>query len=48
MSGALVEHDGKARVGSRNITSLGFADDKDTLAEEEQEIEALAESLDKT
>ena len=35
-------------VGGRNITNLRFADDIDTLAEEEQELEALVESLDKT
>ena len=32
----------------RNITNLRFADDIDSLAEEEQELEALVESLDKT
>ena len=42
------EHDGKVSIGGRNITSLRFADDIDALAEEEQELEALAESLDKT
>ena len=35
-------------MGSRNITNLRFADDIDALAEEEQELEALVESLDKT
>ena len=35
-------------MGSRNITDLRFADDIDALAEEEQELEALAESRDKT
>ena len=44
MSGALEEHDGKV---SRNITNLRFADDTDALAEEEQELEALVESLNK-
>ena len=50
MSGALRENDEKVRIGGRNtcITNLRFADDIDTLAEEEQELEALAESLDKT
>ena len=48
MSDALVEHDGKVSIGGRNITNLWFADDLDALAEEEQELEALAESLDKT
>ena len=48
MSGALEEHDGKVSIGGRNITNLRFADDIDALAEEEQELEALVESLDKT
>ena len=48
MSDALEEHDGKISIGGRNITNLRFADDIDALAEEEQEIEALVESLDKT
>ena len=48
MSDALEEHDGKASIGGRNITNLRFADDIDALAEEEQELEALVESLDKT
>ena len=48
MSDALVEHDGKVSIGGRNITNLRFADDIDALAEEEQELEALVESLDKT
>ena len=48
MSDALEEHDGKVSIGNRNITNLRFADDIDALAEEEQELEALVESLDKT
>ena len=48
MSDALEEHDGKVSVGGRNITNLRFTDDIDALAEEEQELEALVESLDKT
>ena len=48
MSDALEEYDGKVSIGGRNITSLRFADDIDALAEEEQELEALVESLDKT
>ena len=48
MSDALEEHDGKVSVGGRNITNLRFANDIDALAEEEQELEALVESLDKT
>ena len=35
-------------IGDRNITNLRFADDIDALAEKEQELEALVESLDKT
>ena len=31
-----------------NITNMLFADDIDVLSEEEQELEALVESLDKT
>ena len=42
------EHDGKVSIGCRNITNLQFADDIDALAEEEHELEALFESLDKT
>ena len=48
MSDALEEHDGKVSIGGRNITNLRFAADIDALAEEEQELEALVESLDKT
>ena len=40
-------HVGKVSIGSRTITNLRFADDIDALAEEEQELEALVESLDK-
>ena len=48
MSDALEEHDGKVSVGRRNIINLRIADDIDALAEKEQELEALVESLDKT
>ena len=48
MSDAQEEHDGKASIGGRNIFNLGFADDIDALAEEEQELEVLLENLDKT
>ena len=48
MSGALDEHNGKVSISGRTITNLRFADDIGVLAEEEQELEALAESLDKT
>ena len=48
MSDALEEHDGKVSIVGRNTTNLRFADGIDALAEEEQELEALVESLDKT
>ena len=47
MSDALEEHD-RISIGGGNITSLEIADDIHALAEEEQELEALIESLDKT
>ena len=48
MFDALEEHDGKVGIGSRNITNLQFVDDIDALAEEQQNLEALIGSLDKT
>ena len=45
MTDALEEHDGKVSTGSRNITNLQFDDETNALAEEQQELEALAESL---
>ena len=48
MSDALEEHDGNVSIGGRNITNLRFADDIDALAEEEQNLETLLESSDKT
>ena len=48
MSDALDVHVGKVSIGRRTITNLRFADDIDALAEEEQGLEALVESLDKT
>ena len=48
MYDALEEHDWKVSIGGRNITNLRFADDMDALAEEQPELEALVESLDKT
>ena len=47
-SDALEEHDRKVSIGGGNITNLRFADDIIALAEEEQALEALVESLDKT
>ena len=46
MSVALKERDGNVSIGCRNITNLRVADDIDALAEEEQELESLVESLD--
>ena len=48
MSNALEEHDGKVSIGGRNITNLRFVDGIDAVAEEEQELEALVESLGET
>ena len=48
MIDALEEHDGKVSIGGRNITNLQFADGIDALGKEEQELEALVESLEKT
>ena len=48
ISDALEEHAGKVSTRGRDITNLRFADDTDALAKEEQELEALVESLDKT
>ena len=48
MSDALEEHGRRVSIGGRNITNLELADDIDALAEEEQELEALVESFDKT
>ena len=47
ISDALEEHGRRVSIGGRNITNLRFADDIDSLAEVEQELEALVESLDK-
>ena len=48
MSDALEEHYGrKVSKGGRIITNLHFADDIDVLVQEEYELEALIESLDK-
>ncbi|MEW8548524.1 MAG: hypothetical protein AB2693_33905 [Candidatus Thiodiazotropha sp.] len=48
MSDALEEHGGKVNIGGRTIINLRFADDIDALAEDEQELETQAESLDQT
>ena len=48
MSDAPEELGRRVSIGRRNITNLELADDIDALAEEEQELEALVESLDKT
>ena len=41
------KHDVKVSIGGRTITNLRFADDIDVLAEEEQDLEVLFESLNK-
>ena len=46
MSDTLEKHDGKVSIGDRNITNRRFAYDIHALAEEEQELETLKESLD--
>ena len=38
----------KVSIGDRNITHLQFADGIEALAEDEQELEILTESLDRT
>ena len=48
MSDALEVSDGTICIGGRTIIYLLFADDNDALAEEDQEIEAVVECLDKT
>ena len=48
MSDVLEEHGRRVSIGSRNITNLEIASDIDAQAEEEQELEALVESLHKT
>ena len=48
LSDALGEHDGKVCIEGRTITCLQFADDIDTTAEEEQELETLIDSHNKT
>ena len=48
MSDALVEHDGKVIIAGRYLTSLQFAYDIDALTEEEQQLEAIIESLNNT
>ena len=48
MSDVLEDYNEKVGIGGRNITNMRLADDIDALAEEEQELEALVESLDQT
>ena len=48
MSDPLEEHDRRISISCRYITNLEIADDIHALAEEEQKLEALVESLDKT
>ena len=44
----LGEHDGTFNIGGRNITNLRFATDIEALAQEDQELEVLIQSFDKT
>ena len=44
---ALAEHIGSVSIGGRFISNLRFANDIDALAEKQQELEALVESIDK-
>ena len=48
MSDTLEEHGGNVSISNRIIINLMYADDLDAVAREEQGLEALAESLDKT
>ena len=48
MSDGLEDHDGKISIGGRKITNLRCADYIAALAEKEQELEVLVESLHKT
>ena len=48
MTGAREKHVGKVSISDRNLINLIFADGVDSLAEEEQELEVLFESLVKT
>ena len=48
MSDTLEEHNEKVSISNRTIINLMYADDLDAVAKEEQGLEALAESLDKT
>ena len=48
MSDAMEVHDGQVSIIGKSINNLRFAVDKDALAEEEQKLEALVESLDKS
>ena len=48
MLDAVEKQNGKVSFGGRNITNLRFADVIDAPAEEEQELEVLVETLDKT
>ena len=47
MTDDLEDHEGTVRIGGRTITNLGFADDIDGLAGEEEELANSVERLDK-
>ena len=48
LTDALEDHEGTVSIGGRTITNLGFADNIDGLAGEEDELAILVERLDKT
>ena len=48
MSDTFDDHNEKVSMDDKNCINLQVADDKGTLAEEEQGLETLVESLDKT
>ena len=48
MTDALGSHTGTAKIGGHTITNLGFADDIDALAGEEEELANLVNRLAET
>ena len=48
MTDALGSHTGTVKIGWHTITNLGFADDIDALAGEEEELANLVNRLDET
>ena len=47
MTDALVDQEGTVSIGGRTVTNLSFAEHIDGLAREKEELEKLAERLDK-